>query len=105
VDFPTVAARPTVEFFFSPGCSAVYGSDTWPIDEATCVALAAAASHPGSDFLAMLRDPDTARIATATAEEAVRRGAFGVPTFFLGAQMFWGNDRLALLRSALAHQR
>jgi 2-hydroxychromene-2-carboxylate isomerase len=84
-----VAARPTVEFFFSPGSRYSY----------------LAASHPGSDFLAMLRDPDTARIATATAEEAVRRGAFGVPTFFLGAQMFWGNDRLVLLRSALAHQR
>ena len=30
------------------------------------------------------------------------RGAFGVPTFFLGDRMFWGNDRLVLLEAALA---
>ncbi len=27
--------------------------------------------------------------------------AIGVPTFFLGEQMFWGNDRLPLLEHAL----
>jgi len=35
-------------------------------------------------------------------EEARTRGAFGVPTFFLGDRMFWGNDRLVLLEAALA---
>jgi 2-hydroxychromene-2-carboxylate isomerase len=34
-------------------------------------------------------------------DEARRRGAFGVPTFFLGERMFWGNDRLVLLEAAL----
>ena len=34
-------------------------------------------------------------------EEAHARGAFGVPTFFLGERMFWGNDRLVLLEAAL----
>ena len=29
------------------------------------------------------------------------RGAFGVPTFFLGERMFWGNDRLPLFEAAL----
>ncbi|MDE0045451.1 MAG: DsbA family protein [bacterium] len=37
----------------------------------------------------------------ARVKEAARRGAFGVPTFFLGEQMFWGNDRLVLLEAAL----
>jgi len=27
-------------------------------------------------------------------DEAVERGAFGAPTFFIGDEMFWGNDRL-----------
>ena len=35
-------------------------------------------------------------------DEGAKRGAFGVPTFFLGKQMFWGNDRLVLLEAALA---
>ena len=34
-------------------------------------------------------------------EEAVRRGAFGAPTFFVGDDMFFGNDRLDFVREAL----
>ena len=37
----------------------------------------------------------------ALIDEAERRGAFGVPTFFVGQRMFWGNDRLPLLEAAL----
>ncbi len=35
-------------------------------------------------------------------DEARRRGIFGAPTFFVGSEMFWGNDRLddALLLAA-----
>jgi 2-hydroxychromene-2-carboxylate isomerase len=32
---------------------------------------------------------------------ARERGAFGVPTFFVAGHMFWGNDRLPLVRAAL----
>ena len=46
-----------------------------------------------------LGDEMEARIA-----EAAGRGTFGVPTFFLGEQMFWGNDRLVLLEAALREQ-
>ena len=35
-------------------------------------------------------------------DEALSRGAFGAPTFFVGEAMFWGNDRLPLLDAALA---
>jgi 2-hydroxychromene-2-carboxylate isomerase len=34
-------------------------------------------------------------------EDAVRRGIFGAPTFFVGDEMFWGNDRLAFVEEAL----
>jgi len=37
----------------------------------------------------------------ANTEEAVKRGAFGAPCFFVGEQMFWGNDRLVLLEEFL----
>ena len=37
----------------------------------------------------------------ANTEEAVARGAFGAPTFFVGEEMFWGNDRLDFLEAAL----
>jgi 2-hydroxychromene-2-carboxylate isomerase len=39
-------------------------------------------------------------------DEARARGIFGAPTFFVGNEMFWGNDRLddALLFAAEAKQ-
>jgi 2-hydroxychromene-2-carboxylate isomerase len=37
-----------------------------------------------------------------TTEAAVARGAFGAPTFFVGEQMFWGNDRLMFVEQALS---
>jgi len=35
-------------------------------------------------------------------EKAAARGAFGVPTFFVGEEMFWGKERLAQVAEALA---
>ena len=45
--------------------------------------------------------PTKSRLREQT-EEARRRGIFGAPTFFVGTEMFWGNDRLddALLLAA-----
>ena len=33
--------------------------------------------------------------------QAVERGVFGAPTFFVGEQIFWGHDRIEQLKSAL----
>ena len=33
-------------------------------------------------------------------EEAVTRGAYGAPTFFVGSQLFWGNDRIHFVEEA-----
>ncbi len=38
---------------------------------------------------------------TATVAEAVARGVFGIPSFALGDELYFGNDRLVLLRAAL----
>ncbi|CAN5616049.1 MAG: 2-hydroxychromene-2-carboxylate isomerase [Actinomycetota bacterium] len=35
-------------------------------------------------------------------ERAVERGVFGAPAFFVGDEMFWGNDRLHFVEGALA---
>ena len=37
----------------------------------------------------------------AATQEAVARGVFGAPTFFVGDQMFWGQDRMEFVREAL----
>jgi 2-hydroxychromene-2-carboxylate isomerase len=40
----------------------------------------------------------------ATTEEAVARGAFGAPTFFVEGEMFFGNDRLDFVERALVER-
>jgi 2-hydroxychromene-2-carboxylate isomerase len=45
--------------------------------------------------------PDVKAELRANTEEAVARGAFGAPTFFVGDQMFFGNDRLDFVERAL----
>jgi len=35
-------------------------------------------------------------------QDAIQRGVFGAPTFFVGGEMFFGNDRLDFIREALA---
>ena len=35
-------------------------------------------------------------------DDAVARGMFGAPTFFVGDQMYWGNDRLDWVEEAVA---
>ncbi|MGH7947875.1 MAG: 2-hydroxychromene-2-carboxylate isomerase [Candidatus Binataceae bacterium] len=37
----------------------------------------------------------------ANTDEAISRGVFGAPTFFVGGDMFWGNDRLEWVEQAL----
>lgn len=60
----------------------------------------------GLDAATFRRDLDAARPRhEALLDEARTRGAFGVPTFFLGEKMFWGNDRLVLLEGALGGVR
>ncbi len=41
------------------------------------------------------------RIANETSE-AIDRGVFGVPTIFVGEEMFWGNDRFELVHHYLS---
>ncbi len=38
-------------------------------------------------------------------EEVVRRGGFGSPTMFVGDSMYFGNDRLPLIRSAIIRNK
>ena len=35
-------------------------------------------------------------------QAAIARGVFGVPTMFVGDEMFWGNDRFELVRHYLS---
>jgi len=52
-------------------------------------------------FMQGITHPDIKEQLKSNTDEAIARGAFGVPTFFIGEDMYFGNDRLALVRAAL----
>ncbi len=62
-------------------------------DAAVIQACAAAAGLP-QDVLAGSDSPENKHALRATTEEAARRGLFGAPSFLVGDELFWGNDRL-----------
>ena len=66
------------------------------------VLAAAAAGLDTQALIAAIDAQETKDHLRATTDEAVRRGAFGAPTMFVGDAMFWGNDRLPLLEEHLA---
>lgn len=60
----------------------------------------------GADPVHLLEGSDTGEVKVAlkyATTAAVERGVFGAPTFFVGDEMFWGNDRLHFVEVALQH--
>lgn len=53
-------------------------------------------------MLELVQDDRIKQTLRKTTEEAVARGVFGAPTFFVGDEMFWGQDRLHFVEAALA---
>ena len=54
------------------------------------------------EFLVAIAAQDVKDKLKNNTEEAVKRGAFGAPTFFVGDEMFFGQDRLDFVDAALA---
>jgi 2-hydroxychromene-2-carboxylate isomerase len=61
-----------------------------------------AAGLDGDALLALADDTDIKAQLAANTQAAVARGTFGVPTFFVGSDMFFGKERLAQVAQALA---
>jgi 2-hydroxychromene-2-carboxylate isomerase len=67
--------------------------------------LLALARSAGVDQVALAAELDSADLAAhhaATISAALGIGVFGVPTFVVDGELFWGNDRLVLLEHHLA---
>ncbi|MEK6606647.1 MAG: 2-hydroxychromene-2-carboxylate isomerase [Myxococcota bacterium] len=70
--------------------------------------LAGAARSAGLDGAALLAEADAPAVKDrlrAHTDEAVARGAFGAPTFFVEDEMYWGNDRLHQVEAHLAGKK
>ena len=71
-------------------------------DPAVFVATADAAGLDGAGLLAATGDPQVKAVLAANTEAAVARGVFGIPSFFVGDELFFGKDRLGQVEAELA---
>jgi len=57
------------------------------------------------ELLASIARPEIKETLKRNTDEAIARGAFGSPTIFVGDEMYFGNDRLPLIREAIERKR
>ncbi len=70
-------------------------------DPAVVGAVLQAAGFDPMALLAMTGEQAVKDRLKAITQEAVERGVFGAPTFFVDGQMLWGQDRLDFVQQAL----
>jgi len=70
-------------------------------DEAVFAATLREAGLDAAQVLARIAEDGIKTKLKAYTEAAVKRGVFGVPTFFVGDEMFFGQDRLDFVEDAL----
>ncbi len=91
---------------FAEAAFAAYFTDDRDISQDEV--LAGVCKQAGIDAAALLQgitQPAVKDQLKANTDEAMQRGAFGVPTFFVGDDMYFGNDRLPLVRAALLRKK
>lgn len=71
-------------------------------DPAVLGPLLAEAGFDPQALLALTAELEVKDALKANTEAAIKRGMFGAPTFFVGNEMFFGQDRLDFVREALA---
>jgi 2-hydroxychromene-2-carboxylate isomerase len=71
-------------------------------DKAVLAEVLSAAGFLPEEFFAAAEDPANKEKLKATTDEAVARGVFGAPTFFVGDEMHFGQDRLDFVEEALS---
>jgi 2-hydroxychromene-2-carboxylate isomerase len=70
-------------------------------EPATVAMVLKEAGFETPQFQGLATDPAVKEQLKAISSEAVGRGVFGAPTFFVGDQMYWGQDRLDFVKEAL----
>ena len=71
-------------------------------DPAEVAAVLQAGGFDPASFMESISASEVKEKLKSNTADAVARGAFGAPTFFVGEDMFWGQDRLQFVEAALA---
>ncbi len=97
------AAAPDARGPLAKALFATYWGAGEDIADPTIIAAAIrSAGHDPEPLLAAAETQPVKDALRAATDDGIRRGAFGVPTLFVGDHMFWGQDRLDLLAWWLA---
>ena len=81
--------------------TAMFQDSLLEIDERECVIRAETCGISATDFHITLREQETVERLNTAIDNAFHAGVFGVPTFIVSGELFWGNDRIVLLRHYL----
>ena len=71
-------------------------------DAAAVAAVLTVAGFDAQSLAAKAQEPAIKQALIDATENAVGRGAFGIPTFFIGTEMFFGKERLGQIEEMLA---
>lgn len=71
-------------------------------DPAEIGAVLTQAGFDPTQFMGLVSNQSVKDRLKENTASAVARGAFGVPTFFVGEEMFWGQDRLEFVAQAIS---
>jgi 2-hydroxychromene-2-carboxylate isomerase len=98
--------RPDFETYLAAIFNAAWRDQKNIADKAVLAEILTTAGFSPDDFFAATENPANKEKLKATTDEAVARGVFGAPTFFVqtpeGEEMHFGQDRLDFVEDALA---
>ncbi|PPR75804.1 MAG: 2-hydroxychromene-2-carboxylate isomerase [Alphaproteobacteria bacterium MarineAlpha3_Bin5] len=90
---------------FARGCFHKYFGEGIDISKLEIIAdIAESEGFARSAFLSAIQEPHIKKILKEKTDEAIKRGMFGAPFFVVGNEMFWGADRLWMLRHWLKRE-
>lgn len=94
--------RPDFETYLAAIFNAAWRGSKNIADKAVLTEVLSTAGFSPEEFFAAAENPANKEKLKATTDEAVARGVFGAPTFFVGDEMHFGQDRLDFVEEALA---
>jgi len=93
--------RPEFTAFCDAMFSAVWAEGKNIGDASVRAEFAQKVGLAADEIEALANAPENKERLRASSDEAVTRGAFGAPTFFVGEEMFFGQDRIDFVEEAL----
>ena len=92
---------PRIQAFMDAVYQAIWVDSLNMNDPVTVGQVLTDAGFDAEALLAMANEQATKDQLKAVTMKAVERGVFGAPSFFVGEEMFWGQDRIEQVKAAL----